>query len=716
MNIRYKLLRDILKRQGGVPIQKRAEFGHLTFHMGIMEKMLPKNIIANLKDAKEGKSKLNPQFAGAIAQAMQQWAVGLGCTHFCHWFQPMTGLAAEKQDAFLDWNAQGHPIEKFSGKQLMRGEPDASSLPSGGLRSTHAARGYTTWDPTSTPFLWDAGGTRILCLPSIFFSLTGKALDMKIPLLRSEAKINHAVLRLLALFRIRAESVHATLGCEQEYFLIDRAYFLARPDLMLSGRTLWGASPAKGQELEDHYFGTLKERVAAFMTDLEHRAWALGIPLKTRHNEVAPNQFEAAPIFERISLAVDHNILLMELMRQVATRHNLACLLHEKPFAGINGSGKHCNWSLSTDEGQNLFDPHAFGNQEMPFLLLIAAVLRGVHEHAALVRAAIATPGNDHRLGGHEAPPPIISVYLGQALENVLTLIEEDRVHKSREAKGLDLKVPPIPELPFDESDRNRTSPFPFTGYKFEFRAVGASQNPALPVTLLNAIVAESLNHIVDSIEKDVLKNKKSTEDAVLAVLRREIKQSRPIRFSGNNYSPEWRKEAQKRKLPIIEKSVHAMDVFLDPSAIKVFEGVLSKEELSARVEIAKQRYCKILNIETSLLQEGVQTRILPAAIEWQKNLAESIKSLGAGYATSRQKALLKKVSLHIDQAFAKLDALEKNKRSALELPLDKQVLYFSDRIAESNKELRKDVDALETLLDDRLWPSPKYSEMLHII
>jgi glutamine synthetase len=358
MSIRQELLHDIIRRPAtqAAAMQDQEPFGHFTFHSGVYEKLLPKDVISNLKEAKHGRAKLHAAYSGIIAQAMQAWAIGLGATHFCHWFQPMTGLAAEKQDAFLDWSPQGQPIEKFSGKQLMRGEPDASSFPSGGLRSTAEARGYTTWDPTSVPFIWESGGTRILCLPAIFFSWTGKALDMKIPLLRSEAKIERAAMRLLNLFNIKAESVHANLGCEQEYFLIDRAYFLARPDLFMAGRTLFGASPPKGQELEDHYFGTLKERVATFMTDLEHRAWALGIPLKSRHNEVAPNQFEAAPLFEKISLAVDHNILLMELMRQTAARHHLACLLHEKPFAGINGSGKHCNWSLSTNAGQNLFD------------------------------------------------------------------------------------------------------------------------------------------------------------------------------------------------------------------------------------------------------------------------------------------------------------------------------------------------------------------------
>lgn len=711
MNIRAQLLRDIVNRPRAVSIQKKEDFGSLTFHAAIYEKILPKPISENLNAAKQGRAKLKPSYAQNIAQAMQQWAMGLGATHFCHWFQPMTGLAAEKQDAFLEWGIQGEVIEKLTGKHLMRGEPDASSFPSGGLRSTSEARGYTTWDPTSLPFLWETGSTRVLCLPAIFFSWTGKALDMKIPLLRSEAKISHAGIRLLSFFNIEASSIHTTLGCEQEYFLIDRGFFLNRPDLIMAGRTLWGASPSKGQELEDHYFGTLKHRVAAFMTDVEHRAWALGIPLKTRHNEVAPNQFETAPLFEKISIAIDHNILLMELMRQVAEHHHLACLMHEKPFARINGSGKHCNWSLATDTGYNLLDPYAAVDNQMPFLVTLTAVLHAVYHHSALIRASIAVPGNDHRLGGHEAPPPIISVYLGHALEKMLMALERDKIHQSTGEVGLDLGIPPIPELNLDATDRNRTSPFPFTGTKFEFRAVGASQNPALPITVLNAIVADSLNQIIDRIEKE----KKSPLQAALNVIQKVIHESKAICFSGDNYSTAWHKEAKKRKLPIIEKSVYALNAFLMPETCRAFEGILTKEELTSRVDIMKERYCKTMQIEMRILIEGFRTQILPAALAWQTALAESIAQIGKKKAP-RQSRLLNQVTHHIELCIAQAEALEKNTPQAFSKDVDRQARFFCDRIAPLCESLRQHIDQLELLVDDRLWPSPKYSEMLHIL
>jgi len=712
MNLRYKLLRDISKRGASPQVAKREEFGHLVFRKDVFEKMLPKHVAANLIDAQEGRAKLNPNHAGMIAHAMQSWATSHGASHYCHWFQPMTGLAAEKQDAFLEWGKKGEPIETLTGKQLMRGEADASSFPSGGLRNTYEARGYTTWDPTSNPFLWEIGSSRVLCLPSIFFSWTGKALDMKIPLMRSEAKIKREVMRLCALFNIEAENAYVTLGCEQEYFLIDRSYFLARPDLMVAGRTVWGVAPSKGQELEDHYFGSLKERVAAFMTDLEHRAWALGIPLKTRHCEVAPGQFEAAPIFEKVAVGVDHNILLMELMRQVATRHHLACLMHEKPFAGINGSGKHCNWSVATDTGKNLLDPQAFHDQHLPFLVMLCSVLKAVHAHAAMIRASIATAGNDHRLGGHEAPPPIISVYLGQALEKYLDRIQQGHAHHAKDGASVDLGILALPELLLDETDRNRTSPFPFTGTKFEFRAVGSSQNPALPVTVINSIVGESLGALIDAIEKEVMK-KKTAVKAALDVVCRSLKETRDIRFSGDNYSAQWRKEAKRRHLPMIDKSIYAFDAFMTPSALKAFESVFSKEELHARVEIMKERYCKMLSIEARLLLDTAQTQILPAAMACQKNCAEGIKGITPA---TQQKAHLKKITHHIERMMSKREELEKCRTKALSLSLDAQMLLLGERGAELCRLLREEIDTLEKLIDDALWPSPKYREMLYIL
>jgi glutamine synthetase len=715
MNPRFKAMRDIQKRlQETKGRKKEVVFGQETFHRGIMEKMLPRNVWMNLKEAIEGKGKLNPSHAQTIADAMKDWAVKNGATHFCHWFLPQTGLAAEKHDAFVDWNSRGELIEKFSGKQLMRGEPDASSFPSGGLRSTSEARGYTVWDPTSLPFLWEMGGTKVLCQPSIYFSWTGKALDMKIPLMRSDAKLNQAALRLLNLFEIEASSVFSTLGCEQEFFLIDRAFYLLRPDLILTGRSLCGASPAKGQELEDHYFGTIKERIGAFMVDLEQRAYALGIPLKTRHAEVAPAQFEFAPLFERASVAVDHNILLMELMRQIATQYNLACLFHEKPFARMNGSGKHCNWSLATDTGLNLLDPN---QPQLLFLIMLTAVIYAIHDYSTLLRASIATPGNDHRLGGHEAPPAIISVYLGESLERWLNSIEEDRAHQSKTGQSLDLGIPPIPDVLLDETDRNRTSPFAFTGNKFEFRAVGSSQNCALPISVLNVIVASSLNQIIDEIEKGMMK-KKPFKDVSLDVVRKFLKASRAVRFSGDGYSASWRKEAKKRKLPMIEKSLHAFAEFLIPKSIKVFEGVLSKQELESRVEIMTERYCKILNIEACLLHEMFQTQIFPVALEFQKNVAESIKHVSeTGHSLSvSQTSLIKKISQQVSLAIDQIHSMEKERQKASQLPLERKAEAYCEQVFEKMETARKTIDGLEEIIDDRLWPLPKYREMLHIL
>ncbi len=512
MNPRETALRDAASRKPRICFTEKRrtveEFGRLTFNRAVMEKVLPRKVYTNFLQAIEGKGKINPEFADTIALAMKDWAIGMGATHFCHWFQPLTGYAAEKQDAFIDWKSEDALIEKFTGKYLLRGEPDASSFPSGRMRSTFEARGYTTWDPSSPAFLWQAGGATILCIPALFFSWTGKVLDMKIPLLRSDAKINQAALRLIDHLGIDATHVYSTLGCEQEYFLVDRALFSLRPDLIMGGRTVFGSPSPKSQELEDHYFGILKERVLAYMKEFEEAAFALGIPIKTRHNEVAPSQHEVAPIFEKASIAVDHNLLLMELMRQIAVRHELSCLLHEKPFAGINGSGKHNNWSLSTDTGINLLEPNGDANTNMLFLIMVTAVLTAVHENSALLRASIASAANDHRLGGHEAPPVIISVYLGEALEKLLDNLEKDLEHQRTHSITMDLGIPMLPELPKDETDRNRTSPFAFTGNKFEFRAVGSSANCALPITVINVIVADSLNRIIDEIEKKVGKKK----------------------------------------------------------------------------------------------------------------------------------------------------------------------------------------------------------------
>jgi len=716
MNPRFKALRDIQKRPfAAMDMQTDAAFGQDTFNPAVMQEVLEKEVWKHLQAVMRGGCKLKASFAPAIANAMKEWAIGQGATHFCHWFQPLTGVAAEKQDAFIDWSSKGELISKFSGSQLMRGEPDASSFPHGGLRSTAEARGYTAWDPTALPFLWGMGSSKVLCIPSIFFSWTGAALDMKIPLMRSEDKLNVAAMRLLNLLGVQAGSVYSTLGCEQEYFLIDRAYYNLRPDLLLIGRTLCGSAPAKGQELEEHYFGTIKERVSNFTSDLEQRAYALGIPLRTRHAEVAPGQFEFAPIFEKASTAIDHNILLMELMRQVASRHQLACLLHEKPFAGVNGSGKHCNWSLSTDTGINLLDPTQ--PEQLPFLMVLTAVIHAVHQHSGLLRASIASPGNDHRLGGHEAPPAIISIFLGEALHKWVRSIQEDRAHQSQAAALLNLGIPPIPEIALDDTDRNRTSPFAFTGNKFEFRAVGSSQNCAGPMTTLNAIVAMSLHQIVDEVEKQLFK-KLPLKEAALQVARQFLNSSSAVLFTGNNYSSSWQKEAKERKLPNIEKSADAFAMLLEAGSTAAFEGVLSKSELDSRFEILCERYCKTIQIEARLLIEMFQTQILPPALQYQREVAEGLHMLSAsGHPpAAAQTAMLKKLSQQISQAIEQIHLLQKKREEAEQLPLERGLAACSNSVAPQALLARQAIDALEEVLDDRLWILPKYREMLHIL
>lgn len=726
MNARETALRDAASRKPRIFFSEKRrtpeEFGRLSFNRTLMEKLLPKKAYQNFVQAIEGKGKVSPEFTDMIAQTMKEWAIGLGATHFCHWFQPLTGNAAEKQDAFIDWKSEDTVIEKFSGKHLTRGEPDASSFPSGSMRSTFEARGYTIWDPSSPAFIWESGGAKILCIPCLFFSWTEKALDTKIPLLRSDAKINQAALRLLNHMGIDADHVYSTVGVEQEYFLVDRALFHLRPDLLMSGRTVYGSSSPKSQELEDHYFGILKERVLAYMRDFEDAAFALGIPVKTRHNEVAPAQHEIAPIFERSAIAVDHNILLMELMRQLAVRHDMACLLHEKPFAGINGSGKHNNWSLSTNTGINMLDPNSKSEDPLLFLIMVTAVLKAVHENAPLLRASIASAGNDHRLGGHEAPPVIISVYLGEALEKLLSNVEKDLEHKRTHSITMDLGIPMLPELPKDETDRNRTSPFAFTGNKFEFRAVGSTANCALPVTVLNVIVAESLNQIVDEIEKKLGKNKSESpavfKKAAMPVIRKALKESKPIRFTGDNYSAAWEKEAKKRGLPIVKRSYYAFSTFTNKDVIKAFTGVLSTQELKARYEVMVEQYSKIMNIEARLMVEIFRSQLLPAALEYQANLAKGLKRLTACgiKGADEQIALLKKLTKLLNEAIKRADHLEVRREKVLEMTWEKRGKIFCDEIAPLCQGLRTLVDELEMLVDDKLWPLPKYRELLNVI
>lgn len=700
-------------------------FNAYVFDPSTMEKVLPSEVYLNVVEAMQGRAQIRPDYADVIALAMKEWALAHGATHYTHWFQPLTGASAEKHDAFLDPSGSGAALERFSGKQLIQGEPDASSFPSGGLRSTYEARGYTGWDPTSPVFLWKAGDGMTLCIPSIFFSWTGEVLDMKIPLLRSDAKIDEACLRLLRLVGIQAEKVYSTLGLEQEYFVIDRALRNLRPDLLLLGKTVYGALPPKCQELQDHYLGSVKDRILAFMLDFEIEALKLGIPVKTRHNEVAPAQHEVAPLFENASKAVDHNILLMELMRHIAVKHKLSCLLAEKPFKGFNGSGKHSNWSLATDTGINLLDPTDTPGDNLHFLILLTAILDAVHRHAALLRASIGSASNDYRLGGHEAPPAIMSVYLGGELELIFDNIEHTGGHLSKRSKEMfDLGLAAISGLRKDNTDRNRTSPFAFTGNKFEFRAVGSSAHPALPITVLNAAVAESLRSILDDIEsafgKKGAPSREELSQATFVVIRRYLKGSRPIRYSGDNYSEAWKKEAKKRDLPIYERSPEAFEALKLPTTITCFKGILNEQELISRYEIAEETYLNNLHIEINLMLDIFYSQLLPVALEYQKEMATSIERaknlVGKLGSNHLQLKLFQKLHALIEKALEEANDLKHAQAEPLKGKIGERVRAFVALAMPKMENLRKTVDTLEEIIDDRLWPLPKYRELLFII
>lgn len=713
-----------LKQTAESPVHSE-NFGSKVFNRSVMHKALPKKIYDNIIDAIEGRDKIKEEFADAIALAMKEWAISMGATHFCHWFQPLTGMSAEKHDAFIEWNYPEGVIEKFSGKQLVQGEPDASSFPHGGLRSTFEARGYTGWDPSSPVFLWAAGDGVTLCIPSVYFSWTGAVLDSKIPLLRSEKKVNDATLRMLKLTGIEASHVISTLGVEQEYFVIDRALRNLRPDLVLLGKTVVGAESPKGQELQDHYFGSVKDRILSFMQDFEKKAIELGIPVKTRHNEVAPAQHEVAPVFEKSSLAVDHNILLMELMRQVALHHNLSCLLHEKPFQGLNGSGKHCNWSLSTNTGINLLNPTDTPENNLHFLILLTACLYGVHRHSKLMRTSVGSAGNDFRLGGHEAPPAIISVYLGGELDELLKNIESATTIDHKDKKGkFDFGLNIIPELSKDNTDRNRTSPFAFTGNKFEFRALGSSMSPALAITTINLIVAEGLNAILDDIDtatKGALpSSEKELIRVVLPVLQKYLIASKNVRFEGDNYSKKWIEEAGRRGLPNIEKSIYAFDTLKCEKTIKLFEGILTADELASRYEVMVETYAHVVNIEAKLLNEIFKTQVLPASIKDQQTRATSIvqtqKLLGDNESLQIQKNSLIKLSSLISSGIRIHQEFERLREHSESLDLFERAKELAEGVIPLTKELRAICDELEKIVDDSLWPLPKYRELLYMI
>lgn len=710
MNARADALRKIVrKNMPERPALPEREFGIYVFDQKMMEERLSPEVCERWQQVILGKETLRPADLDAIAKALKKWAVQKGATHYTHWFQPLTLGAAEKHDSFLTWDEEGSAIEHFSGKELRQGEPDASSLPSGGLRSTHAARGYTLWDPMSFPFLWPRADGLTLCLPSLFFSWKGDALDHKLPLLRSEQALQDAVLRLLRFTGVEASFAFSTLGAEQEYFAVDRRLALLRPDLWMTGRTVFGTRPPKGQELEDHYFSSLQPRILSYMIDCEEKAFLLGVPLKTRHNEVAPSQYESAPLFEKGPIAVDHNLLLMEVMRQTAAEHDLLCLFHEKPFQGINGSGKHCNWSLGTDKGLNLLDPKG---DPLTFFILLAATLQAVHRHAPLLRACIASAGNDLRLGGAEAPPTIPSIDLGQGLEK---MVREFTHKKSIDPHTIHLGLRHLPEHGADISDRNRTSFFAFTGNKFEFRAVGASASPAWPLTVLNAIVAESLQLLLDRLERECEGADKWEKAA--PILQKAFESAEPVLFSGDGYSLSWREEAKSRSLPDVHGSHQALAALLEKTTLLVFEGILTERELHSRYDIFVEHYAKTVEVEACAMIDLFRTQILPASLKAQKDWAESLKGLLAVEiaAPLRLKDGLETLSSLLGDAAGLIDEVERNLQQAKDLGWDARAKVFSELTRPKMHAARQVIDRLETLVDDALWPLPKYWELLHV-
>ena len=682
-------------------------FGSNTFSLAVMKEMLkPDTYSAVLKTIKDGQ-KLSEHVADEVAEAMRSWSVARGATHYAHVFYPLTGLTAEKHDSFYDPGTNGNEaISKFKGKVLIQGEPDASSFPNGGIRATHRARGYTAWDITSPAYLLESSNGTTLCIPTSFVSWTGESLDTKTPVLKSMQVLDKQARRILKLFGHKEISyVAATAGPEQEYFLIDKSFFYSRPDLQAAGRSLFGAQPPKGQEFEDHYFGAIPERVLAFMCEVDRELYKLGIPSKTRHNEVAPGQFEIAPLFESANVAADHQQLIMTILKKVADRHGLVCLLHEKPFAGVNGSGKHVNWSLGSATQGNLLDPGDTPHDNAQFLVFAGAVIRAVDKFAPLLRAVVASAGNDHRLGANEAPPAIISVYLGDQLADVFEQIKGGGATSSRQRGTLHIGVDVLPELPKDAGDRNRTSPFAFTGNRFEFRAVGSNQTIGTALSCLNTILTESLDYIAGKLE-----GAPDLNAAIQSVLKEIMDQHGKVIFNGNGYSEEWHAEAAKRGLPNFKTAADALPAFIGEDVIEVFEkyGVLSAEELHSRYEIAVEQYVKQVNVEARLVEEIAQTKIFPAAAAYATSLAETAAKLKAA-GVAAPGATLTKVAALTSELEGQIADLRTVHASAL------QIGDWTFKVLPSMLAIRKTVDALEGLVPDDAWPLPTYQEMLFI-
>jgi glutamine synthetase len=699
------------------PLSKVTEvFGSLVFNDKAQQQRLPKAAYQALRATISKGAPLELATADAVATALKDWALEHGATHYTHWFQPMTGITAEKHDSFLSPSGDGLAIAEFKGKELIKGEPDASSFPSGGMRSTFEARGYTAWDPTSPPWLHVNGNNVTLVIPTAFVSWTGEALDKKTPLLRSMEAVSTQAVRVLKLFGSSAEHVFSTCGPEQEYFLIDRNFYFARPDLINAGRTLFGAKPPKGQEMEDQYFGAIPERVLAFMAEAENELFKVGVPVKTRHNEVAPSQYEIAPVFENANLAADHQLMTMETMRKIAPKYGLACLLHEKPFAGVNGSGKHNNWSLSDDLGNNLLGPGDTPHDNMQFLVFCAAVLSAVDKWQGLLRASIASAGNDHRLGANEAPPAILSVFLGDQLTDIFEQLEKGGAKSTKQGGTLDVGVSRMPKLPRDAGDRNRTSPFAFTGNKFEFRAVSSGQNISWPNTVLNVAMADALDAIATDLEAAVAKGENLTK-ATGKLLTKLVKAHKRIVFNGNNYAPEWEKEAKKRKLLNHKNTVDALTELVTPQAIKLLERfkILNAREVHARHEVFLENYNKTINIEGQLMTLMANRFIMPVALEYQKQIGQSVAAVKAGGGSSVQgKKLLATYTKLVDKFKAQTEALTGLLEHSAP-SVEKHAKFMRDKVVPAMARLRELGDEIEVLTPQSLWPLPSYREMLFV-
>ncbi|WP_299119034.1 glutamine synthetase III [uncultured Winogradskyella sp.] len=722
--LRFHAIKESSKRK---PIiikdeKRRSEiFGQNVFNEAAMRQYLTKTALTSILEAVEKGTKINRLIADHISTGMKEWAISKGATHYTHWFQPLTGATAEKHDAFFETIGDGLAIEKFGGNQLVQQEPDASSFPHGGIRNTFEARGYTAWDPTSPAFIY---GTT-LCIPTVFVSYTGEALDYKTPLLRALQAVDNAAVAVCKYFDKNVKKVNASLGWEQEYFLIDSDLAASRPDIVLTGRTLLGHSPAKGQQLDDHYFGTIPNRAMAYMRDLENECMLLGIPVKTRHNEVAPNQFELAPIYEEANLAVDHNSLLMDIMQKIAKRHNFKVLMHEKPFAGVNGSGKHNNWSLSTNTGVNLLSPGKTPMSNLQFLTFFINTIKAVQTHEELLRAAIASASNDHRLGANEAPPAIISVFIGEQLTKVLDELETVTKGKLSPKEKTDLKlnvVGKIPEVILDNTDRNRTSPFAFTGNKFEFRAVGSKANCANPMTVLNTIVAKQLIDFKHEVDELIDKKSMKKDDAVFNVLREYIKTSKAILFEGNGYSDAWEKEAKKRGLSNNKTTPEALKIKVAKSSIALFEnlGVMNNVESEARYEIEMEEYILHIQIESRVLGDIARNHIVPTAVRYQNILIENVTGLKTIYGdkfknfAKEQLSLIEQISHHIEAINSLVTKMTDARKSLnKQSDIEKKAHGYCNKVKPLFEDIRYHSDKLELMIDDELWPLTKYRELL---